>query len=527
MTNKTSQSKLKTSIFRAASLVMAAFVVNNLIGLVRQVIINRTFGTSAALDAYFAAFRVPDLLFNIIAGGALGSAFIPVFTELLLKGDQKRTWQVTSSVFNLMLIVLSGLALLSGLAAEPLLRSVLAVGWADDPELIAMTARLMRIMLISTVIFGISGIVMGIHHAHDHFLAPALAPIAYNVGIIIGALYLVPVLGIDGLAWGVVIGALGHLMLQLPRLRQYRPKFSLFLDFKDKDLRTIIGLMLPRTLGLAVWEINFWVNTIIATSLATGSLSAISIAFQIFTFPQAAISRAIATAVFPTFARQAADGDKAAMRATFVASLRSVLLLSIPASVGLVMLGRPIIALLFQNRQFDANSTRLVAWALSWYAVGLVSHGVVEIVTRAFYALKDTRTPVLIGVGTMLLNVALSVLLVRVFEGVAWMPHGALALANTIATTLEMIVLLVLLRPKMDGIGLPSLLKGAAQTSVATLAMGAVLWAMNTWLVLPDERLYGLIGMGVGALVFVIAVVVLRIPEGQQLIGMVRRRIKR
>ncbi len=520
-------SKTGNAIFRAASLVMAAFVVNNLIGLVRQMIINRTFGTSAALDAYFAAFRVPDLLFNIIAGGALGSAFIPVFTELLAKDDHKDAWRTASHVINLLLMVLATVAFLAGALAEPLLANILAPGWAAEPELIAMSARLMRIMLISTVIFGLSGVIMGIHHSHDHFLAPAIAPIAYNVGIIVGAIYLVPSFGIDGLAWGVVLGALGHLLLQLPKLRQYQPELRPRINFRDPHLRNIIGLMLPRTLGLAVWEINFWVNTIIATGLPTGSLSALSMAFQIFTFPQAAISRAIATAVFPTFSRQAAANDKDAMRQTLVASLRSVLLLSIPASVGLVMLGRPIIALLFQYRQFDATSTRLVAWALVWYAVGLVSHGVVEIVTRAFYALQDTRTPVGIGVATMLLNVVLSIGLVRVFDQIAWMPHGALALANSIATTLEMIVLLVLLRPKLEGLQLSKLFSGAFQTGIATAVMAAGLWGLQLLFIGVDQRFYGLIGMGVGALIFGAMVLLLRMPEGQQVLGMVQRRLRR
>ncbi len=520
-------SKTGNTIFRAASLVMAAFVVNNLIGLVRQMIINRTFGTSAALDAYFAAFRVPDLLFNIIAGGALGSAFIPVFTELLAKEDQRDAWRTASYVINLLLMVLAAVAFLAGVLAEPLLENILTPWWADDAALIAMTARLMRIMLISTVIFGLSGVIMGIHHSYDHFLAPAIAPIAYNVGIILGAIFLVPSFGIDGLAWGVVLGALGHLLLQLPKLRHYQPKLGLRINFRDVHLRNIIGLMLPRTLGLAVWEINFWVNTIIATGLPTGSLSALTIAFQIFTFPQAAISRAIATAVFPTLSRQAASNDLAAMRQTLISSLRSVLLLSIPASVGLVMLGQPIIALLFQNRQFDSNSTRLVAWALTWYAVGLVSHGIVEIVTRAFYALQDTKTPVGIGVATMLLNVFLSIGLVRVFDQIAWMPHGALALANSIATTLEMIVLLVLLRPKLGGLNMSRLFSGAFQTGIATVAMAAALWGLQLLLLNADQRLYGLVGMGLGAVVFGAMVLVLRMPEGQQVLGMIRRRLGR
>src|SRR3989304_233049 len=271
---------------------MAGFVAANLVGLLRQIIINRTFGTSAELDAYFAAFRVPDLLFTVIAGGALGSAFIPMFTGFLDE-SRERAWRLASAVVNNLLIALCVIAGLAALAAPVLVRTVLAPGFSPEYQL--LTANLMRVMLISTVIFGVSGLLMGIHNAHHHFLSPAVAPIAYNVGIIGGAM----AGSVQGLAWGVVAGAALHLIIQLPALIKHKPIYTLTPDLKDAAVRQVGKLMLPRMFGLAVWQFNFWINTLIASTLPSGSLSALTIAFQIFTFPQAVIAQAIATAVFP------------------------------------------------------------------------------------------------------------------------------------------------------------------------------------------------------------------------------------
>ena len=454
---------------RSAGTIMVAFVIANLVGLIRQVIINRTFGASSVLDAYFAAFRVPDLLFHVIAGGALGSAFIPTFTTLLARDNQKEAWRLASAVVNWVFIVSAVFAGISGLYAPWLTQQFLAPGFSD--EQVAIVVTLMRVMLGSTVIFGASGLLMGIHHSHQHFFSPALAPILYNAGITAGAILLTPKWGVYGLAYGVLAGAFLHLAIQIPRLVRYSGKYSLTLGIHNQFVKTVGRLMLPRTIGLSIWQFNFWINTMICSGLPPGSLSALVIAFQIFTFPQAAIAQAIATAVFPTFSKQVALGHMDRMRQSLSSSLRGALYLSIPASAGLYMIGRPIIEILFQNNTFSASATKMVVWALNWYAIGLVSHSVVEIVTRAYYAMKDTRTPMIVGGLSMILNVILSIVLANSFLTNNFYPHGGLALANTIATTAEMLALLWILGPRLRGLRIASVLKSVLRTIFGTIAM--------------------------------------------------------
>lgn len=482
---------------RSAGTIMVAFVIANLVGLIRQVIINRTFGTSSILDAYFAAFRVPDLLFYVIAGGALGSAFIPTFTTLLARDNQKEAWRLASALVNWVFIVSALFAGIAGLCAPWLTKQFLAPGFSEEQVSIVVT--LMRIMLGSTVIFGASGLLMGIHHSHQHFLSPALAPILYNTGITAGAILFTPKWGVYGLAYGVLAGAFLHLAIQIPRLIRYSGKYSLTLGIHNQFVKTVGRLMLPRTIGLSIWQINFWINTMICSGLPPGSLSALVIAFQIFTFPQAAIAQAIATAVFPTFSKQIALGHTDRMRQSLNSSLRGALYLSIPASAGLYMIGRPLIEILFQNNTFSANSTKMVVWALNWYAIGLVSHSVVEIVTRAFYALKDTRTPMFVGGLSMILNVILSIVLANAFLANRFYPHGGLALANTIATTAEMLALLWILAPRLRGLQIIIILKSVLITTFGTTAMLIFLYM---WLQIvnmpPIVTVLGGITMGIG-----------------------------
>ncbi|MBI3176960.1 MAG: murein biosynthesis integral membrane protein MurJ [Chloroflexi bacterium] len=502
-------------IARNASLVMAGFVAANLLGLLRQVFINHTFGTSAALDAYFAAFRAPDLLFTVIAGGALGSAFIPMFGGMLAEGEggPARAWRLASAVLNNLLLALCLIAALAAVAAPVLVRTLLAPGFSPAQQ--ALTAALMRVMLLSTIIFGVSGLLMGVHNAHHHFLSPAIAPILYNLGIIGGALMAqreqargLPLQGVYWLAWGVVAGAAMHLLVQLPALVRHRPRYSLALDWADSAVRQVGKLMLPRMFGLAVWQINFWVNVAIASTLPSGSLSALTIAFQVFTFPQAAIAQAIATAVFPTFSAQAARGEREALGQTLTTALRLTLFLALPATAGMLLLGKPIIALVFEGGQFTAQSTALVAWALAWYGVGLVGHSVVEVVTRAFYALKDTRTPVLVGAGAMALNVIFSLTFTRAFTVWGWPPLGGLALANSLATAIEMLGLVILLvgsRGEAGARGIPlngpSLRASVSRAAAASAVMALAVWAWARWLPSPTW-LTGLGGAAVGAAVY-------------------------
>lgn len=454
---------------------MAGFALSRLLGLGREVAIGYQFGTTRELDAYLAAFRVPDLLFQLVAGGALASAFIPTFTAYLAREDEEGAWHLASAIANILLILLGSLALIMAWAADPLVRYVIAPGF--EPAAQQITAHLMRWMLLATVIFALSGLVMGTLNARQHFLLPALAPSVYNLSIIGGALILGPRWGVYGLAWAVVIGAGGHLLVQVPALIREGARYSPVLALRDSGVREVARLMGPRVIGLAAVQINFLVNTILASGLAGGRLSALNYAWLLMLLPQGIFAMAVSTAAFPTLSRQAAEDALAKMRDTFSATLRIILFLTVPAAVGLIILRRPLVTLLLQRGAFDASSTEVVAWTLQFFALGLVAHAGVEITSRAFYALHNTKTPVLVSIAAMAVNLALSLLLIRPLA------QGGLALSNSIATILEMIVLLALLRPHLGGLMGPQLARSAAHTLLSALVMAAVLglWLRSAW----------------------------------------------
>lgn len=511
-------SSANRQIARAAGVVMAGFVLSNLTGLIRQILVSNAFGTRAEIDAFNAAARVPDTLFVLVAGGALASAFIPTFTGFLEKDDRAGAWELASAVLNLMALLLSGISLLAVFLAPWLVEFVLAPRF--DPAQQALTVSLLRILLISPAVFGVSGLLMGVLNTHQHFWLPALAPTLHWLGWIIGVLFFVPRAGIAGLAWGAVLGAGLHLGVQIPGLRKlqgvgYVPTLGLRLA----AVREVVRLMGPRVFGAAVVQLNFWVSVILASGMPEGSLTAIGVAFAMMTMPQVVIAQAIAIAALPTFSAQAARGELAEMRASLAAVLRGVLLLSIPAMVGLILLRYPIVVVLFQRGAFDQNSTELVAWALLWYTAGLVSHSVVEIVSRAFYALHDTKTPVFVGAAAMGLNVGLSIGLAAWFGRMGWMPHGGLALALTISTTLEMLALLFSMRRRLGGLEGRRILLGLAQATLGALVMGAGLW---WWLTFSSTAWLGALGVVFGGLVYAGMMVALRVEEVREVMRAIK-----
>ena len=504
---------------------MAAFVLSNVIGLVRQILITRAFGVDAALDAYYAAARLPELVFSLVAGGALASAFIPTFTGLIEDKKKAEAWQLTSAISNLLIVVLVAACALAWLFAGPLVSRVLVPAASGAQQ--ALTTELLRIQLLTPILFGLSGLMMGVLNAHQSFLLPAIAPSMNWVGVIIGVLFFVPGMGVRGLAWGSVLGAGLHLAVQIPGLMRLKPSYTFTLGRGIKNVGDVARLMGPRLLGQAAVQINFVVNTIIASGLAVGSQAAIIIAFQVMTMPQIVIAQAIAIAALPTFSAQFAGGRLTELRASLASTLRGVLLLSVPASVGLILLREPIVELLFQRGAFGVRDTQLVAWALLWYAAGLVGHSVVEIVSRAFYALHDTRTPVAVGVGAMGLNAVLSLVLPGVFAARGWLPLGGLALANSAATAIEMVVLLALMQGRLEGIEFKRLAQGFGQATLAAAAMWAALWWWQRFF--GDASVWLLAGGGilVGGAVYGLAAWAMRVPELGELSGALLRRVRR
>lgn len=508
-------------VARAATLVMALFIVSRVLGLVRQMAVGALFGTGRDLDACLNAARIPEMIFMVITGGALGSAFIPAFADYLMRGDRDRAWRLASAVTNLTLIVLLVASGLTALAAPFLVRTLLAPGFDATQQ--ALTVELLRLMLVSPVVFGVSGIVMGILNAHQHFLLPALAPSIYNLSIIGGVLLLGPAIGVRGMALGMVVGSVLHLLVQIPGLRRYGARYVPTLGLNDPGVREVGRLMLPRMLGTAITQLNFVVNNSLATLMGEGAVSAINYAFLVMLLPQGVFAQAVGTAAFPTFAAQAALGEKDRMRSTLAAILRAVFFLCLPATVGLIVLGRPLVGLLFERGAFQEASSEAVTWALSFYALGLVGHAGLEIVARAFYALHDTATPVLVGGQAMVLNVLLSLVLPPLFRLVGWPPHAGLALANSVATLLELAVLLTLIRRRIGGIGERDMFHAVLKLMLASLVMGAVLRAWVNVLSGANMLIVGGGGVLFGALVYAAVALLLRAEELAQIKNLLRR----
>lgn len=502
---------------------MLGMALSSVAGLATTVLVSNAFGTSAEIDAFYAANRLTEILFNLMAGGALASAFVPTFTGFLARDDRAGAWRLASSVGNLVLVVLTAAAVLAWVEGPWLVRNVLAPGFRQATQ-VALTVSLLRVMLVSSIIFGLSGLLMGVLNAHQHFALPALAPACYRLGWIVGVLLLVPRWGVHGLAWGVVLGSFLHLCIQLPGLRGRGARYHRGLGLDNPAVREVGRLMAPRLIGVAVVQLNFLVNTNLASRMAEGSLAAITFAFALMIMPQALIAQATAIAALPTLSAQVALGEMTEMRATLARTLRGVLFFSLPASLGLVLLRRPIVQLLLERGAFGSTSTEMVAWALLWYGAGLVGHSLLEIAARAFYSLHDTRTPVLVGTVAMSLNVLFSLGFAALFPRLGWLPHGGLALANSLATALECATLLVLLRRRLGGLDLGKMARGLLATTAAAAAMTGVLVA---WLQAAGDFspwVAGGVGVGLGAATYWLAARAFGAPEARQLLGMVFRR---
>ncbi len=504
---------------------MVAILLGQLMSLLRGVLVAGAF-PAAELDAFYYANRVSETLFNLIAAGALGSAFLPTFTGLLVKGDKTGAWRLAASLANLVTLALSLLALIAAFFAPQIVRYLLAPGLFYNYSAYYLTIDLLRIQLVSAVLFGLGGLVVGILNAHQIFFIPQLTAAMYQIGQIFGVLVLARWLGVYGLAWGVVLGSGLYLAVQIPTLLKQGGTYTFSLELGNPTVRQVIGLMGPRVLGAGVVQLNFWVNASLASQMAIGSMAALTYGFALMLMAQAAIAQSVAIAVMPTFSAQFALGKLDEMRHALASALRGMLLLAVPASVGLMVLGQPIVEMLYQRGKFNAALAEMTAWALLWYAAGMIGHSIMEVLTRAFYAQQDTKTPVLIGTVAMGLNVAFSFGFSAWFEQMGWMPHGGLALANSLATALEATALFVVMRKRLNGIEGRLLLDGSLRIGAAALgmALGLMAWRQATGSLNP--WLGGLGGVAAGATVYGLGVILLKIPEIENVLALLKRKLR-
>jgi len=519
------ETKPQHSIARAAGTVMLAFIVSQLTGLAAKILIAGSFSAGVELDAFYAANRPSETLVTIMAGGILVSSFIPIFVKFLVKEDRGSAWKLASATANLILVLMSLLAGLAAFFAGPIVQYLLGAGFSPDKQ--ALTVSLLRIQTISIVFFGLSGLAVGILNSHQKFLMPALAPAMYQLGQIFGVLVLAPSLGIYGLAWGVVLGSVFNLLIQIPSLLRLKGRFIPTFGLRNPAVGEVFRLMGPRMFGAAVVSLMLWVNTLLASHMAGGSVFSLTSGFSLMIMAQAAIAQSVATAVMPTFSAQYAQGKLDELRKTLTSALRGVILLSVPATAGLILLSVPLVTFLYQRGEFTAETTKLVAWALTWYAAGLVFHSVLEVLVRAYYAMHDTKTPVLVGAAAMTLSIGLSLVFASLFQRIGWMPHGGLALAVSVSTALEVTTLFLIMRKRLNGIHEPDIAKGFEAAALGTLGMIAALVFWMRAAGSAHAALTTLGGVAIGGTVYAAVLVALRIPEVGRVVQMVKRRLSR
>jgi len=459
------------SIARSALLVACLFAADKFLGIVREAAVGRAFGTSAVLDAYFAAFEVPEGLNTIVTGAALTTALIPVLSSLICRSEPRELWRLFSCVINWVLIVTGLACAVAAILARPIILA-LAPGFIAQPAQAALATRLMRLVLIQTLIFSVSTVLTGMLEAHRHFLLPALGPLCYTAGRILGAVVLAPRWGIFGLAWGGIGGALAHLLVKIPWLVQRRALWMPVLF--HPALPELLRLMGPRVLGMGVTYVTFVLPTTFGSFLPAGAIAAYEYAWKLMQLPETVLGTAMGTVVFPTLAAMAGRGDEDGLRRTFSWALRLILALSIPAAVGLVALGRPLTALLLQRGVFDELATARVYQALRFLALGLVTHSVLEVVARVFYARRDMWTPLWAASCGLALNIAVGWVLLP------YLAQGAIALANALGAGLQVALLLLAARRLVGRAEGWRLSVSSARTLLATTLMGGILVAFQT-----------------------------------------------
>lgn len=435
------------SIAEAALLLMMAYISSRGLGVVRQTIFNDIFGTGPGANAYYAAFRLPDTLFNLIAGGALIQAFVPVFVSYEKQHGQAETWRLTSLVFNVMLVTLTSFLLLAEFLAPVFVNRLLVPGYSPSEQ--ALTTSLTRIVLVQPLILGIGTIFTAILSSKRQFLLPALAMAIYNVGLIGGLLFTlaIPSIGIYGPTWGVLAAAVCQLLVQVPGLLKQRARYIFVWDLRHPGLQEVLRLLGPGALSIAIVSVGFIIDTAFASYLSDqASLSALHNAQLLFALPVALLAQAVAQAALPRMSSLAIEGQFRRLRYLMLKVVSAAVMLSIPTAIVLCVLGKPVIHLLFQHGAFDQHSSHLTFLALVGYAVGLPGQVAGDLLARSFYSLRDARTPLFTNIFALLARFGLIVFLLKLLAGSSALLAIPLAASGALTAEAMLLGLLLFLR---------------------------------------------------------------------------------
>jgi putative peptidoglycan lipid II flippase len=513
-------------VAKAAGLIGAATFSSRILGFIRDMVLARLFGATPAADAFFVAYRIPNLLRELFAEGSMSSAFIPVFTEYHQRRTKQEVWELASAVFTTLLTILTGVTLV-GILASPGIVWLLAPGFHDDPSRLALTTLLTRIMFPYLLFISLAALAMGILNSLRAFATPALSPVLFNVCIIGFALFVSPLLAepIYAVAIGVVVGGLAQFAMQVPGLRRRGLLFGWRFEPGHPGVRRIGRLIVPSLLGMSVTQVNITVSTILASFFAGGP-TYLFYGMRLIQFPLGIFGVALATAILPTLSAQAARGALDELRQTLGFGLRMILFIMLPAMLGLILLRSPIVHLFFEHGTFTSADTEATALALLCYAVGLWAFGGVRIIVAAFYSMQDTTTPALAAAGAVVANLLLSLVLM------APLRHAGLALATALAAMLNGVTLVFVLNRRLGGVDWQSVGRSAARVVVATVPLilaclwvaGAAVWTHQGEWMAKTVMLTVAIGLSVTG--YLGAHALMRSEELDVIWGIVRTKLK-
>jgi putative peptidoglycan lipid II flippase len=517
------------SVARAAGIVSAATFLSRILGLVREQVFAMQFGAGFAVDAFQVAFRVPNLLRDLFAEGAMSAAFVPTLTRTQERGGPEAALRLANLVINFLLVVVSAISIV-GIVAAPWIVHAIAPGFQAVPGKLELTTLMTRIMTPFLVLVSVAAAVMGFLNTRRIYFIPAIAPTMLNIGLIAAGFLIAPVcprFGLEpivGMAIGAMLGGLGQLAIQLPALRaqgfRWRPEVS----FRDPDVLRMVSLMTPAAVGIAAVQVNNFVSTFLASTLAEGSVSWLNYAYRLMQLPIGLFGVAVATVTLTEVAKHAAQKNMVDLKETLSFSLRLVFLLTLPATVILIALARPIVALLYQHGKFTPADTLETAKALWAYGVGLAAFSAVRVLVPAFYSLGLARLPVMISFVTIGTTVVLNFILMVPLR------HAGLALATSIGSVLNFVLLLWMLRSRIGGVGGRTLAIAAGKISVAAAVAGVAAWLAAGaaegavgLVTLPARILTVAAGLGAAGVAYAGALTLLRVDEFQRLLGRFRR----
>lgn len=552
------------SVAKSAGIVSIAVMFSRVLGLVRETIFARYFGAGFLYDTFIVGFRIPNLLRDLFAEGALSAAFVKVFTDYQLKNSEKEAWRLASLVFNCLAVVL-GVITIIGIILSPLFVKLITYNYLGDPnhyypaEKAALATTLMQIMFPFILLVALAALAMGVLNTKGKFGIPASASTAFNIAsIIFGLAFAFWLSGgswdrstdkltipadaaqwaIIGMAIGTIVGGAAQFLIQLPSLWKVGFRFSLNLNFRDEGVRRVMRLMGPAIIGTGAIQVKVLVDTVVASGI-DGGASWLSYAFRLMQFPIGVFGVAIGTAAIPTLSRLASEENFTKFRSTLSDAIKLVFLLAIPSACGLVVLADPIISLIYQRGEFDAFDTNMTGWALAAYSIGLAGYAAIKVLSPAFYALDDAKTPMYISLASIIVHVPSSFGLMQLLSTVGVSPerpngfgHVGVALATSTVALVNFIALTMMMRRKIGRLNGRDIAAAFAKVAIASAAMSAVCYFSYRYIAglfvaetLVSRLLEAFIPIGLGGVTFLVAAKLLRIGEVEQVVSMVRRKL--